>query len=187
VKLHWLVLWMLSAISLLSAQSAQSSRKSEAGPRATVETRQLTLTSSASRAAAAPESRITLTLDVDLKPGMHLYAPGVQGSYISLDWQIAASPSKAWRAQPVSYPPSQMLNLPAIGETLPVYEGQIRLKRALALGGARELAAAGAGGSLKVTGSFRYQACDDRLCYPPRTVPLEWTFRVLPSGRTPAN
>ena len=26
-------------------------------------------------------------------------------------------------------------------------------------------------------GSFRYQACDDRECYIPKTVPLEWHFR----------
>jgi hypothetical protein len=38
-------------------------------------------------------------------------------------------------------------------------------------------------------GTFRYQACDDRECYLPRTVPLKWIFTVLrlDSQRAPAD
>ena len=32
-------------------------------------------------------------------------------------------------------------------------------------------------GELAVEGTLRYQACDARVCYPPETVPLKWTFR----------
>lgn len=161
-------------------------------PRTTSETKQLTLTSSASDAAVPPGSRVTLILDVDLRPGMHLYAPGIQGGYISLDWQIAAAADpvpRAWLAHPAAYPPSRMLNLPVIGETVPVYQGHIRLLRDLTIGSNQDLKALpGPDRALTVAGSFRYQACDDRMCYPPRTVPLQWTFRIQPldSQRAPA-
>jgi len=47
---------------------------------------------------------------------------------------------------------------------------------------------AGASGELVLKGSIRYQACDDRVCYPPETVPLEWhfPFEGLVRERAPA-
>ncbi len=38
-------------------------------------------------------------------------------------------------------------------------------------------------GELKITGKLRYQACDDKICYLPETVPLEWTLKVEPLDR----
>lgn len=145
-----------------------------------VETSHLNLISSASDAAVWPGNRITLALDLELKPGMHVYAPGVQGGYIPIDWEMPES--KAWLALPAAFPESRMLNLPAIQETVPVYTGSVHLTRDLIIGqpvAARELT---------IEGAFRYQACDDRECYPPRTIPLKWTFRVEPldSQRAPA-
>ena len=34
------------------------------------------------------------------------------------------------------------------------------------------------GGSIAVSGTLRYQACDDSLCYPPRNVPVTWTVPI---------
>ena len=31
---------------------------------------------------------------------------------------------------------------------------------------------------LKITGTLSYQACDDRVCYLPESVPLQWTIPV---------
>ena len=135
-----------------------------------VDTRHLKLTSSASDTAAWPGSRITLTLDIDLKPGMHVYAPGVHDGYIPIDWQIAPSPS--WRATPAAYPSSTMLQLPVIHETVPVYKDRLHLTRDLIV--SPQVAPP----SLEVTGTFRYQACDDKECYPPQTIPLTWTLHV---------
>ena len=33
-------------------------------------------------------------------------------------------------------------------------------------------------GELVIKGEFRYQACNDRLCFPPETIPLEWKLIV---------
>jgi Thiol:disulfide interchange protein DsbD, N-terminal len=111
-------------------------------------------------------------VEIELKPKMHVYAPGVEGGYISVDWKVPNSPS--WTAQKVQFPPSRKVRLDAIDETVPVYEGRARFVRDLVVG------TKAAAGSITVEGSFSYQACDDRMCYVPRTVPLKWTFRVDP-------
>ena len=145
-----------------------------------VETRHLKLTSSASDGTVWPGSRITLILDLELKPGMHVYAPGVQGGYIPIDWRIAES--RSWRALPAAYPESTMLNLPVIRETVPVYKDKLHLTRDVIV--AQQVDPA----ELIVEGAFRYQACDDKECYPPQTIPLKWRLKVekLDRQRAPA-
>ncbi len=76
----------------------------------------------------------------------------------------------------VSYPEATPRYLPAIQETVPVYAGKIRLMRDLSLGMVQELGQEE--GGIGLEGAFRYQACDEKVCYPPRTVPLKWTFRL---------
>ena len=43
--------------------------------------------------------------------------------------------------------------------------------------------------TLSVEGSFHYQACDDKECYLPKTIPLNWTFKLgqLDTQRVPDN
>jgi hypothetical protein len=154
--------------------------------KAVVETPHLRLTYSASDTELAPGGTAALILDIDLKPGMHLYAPGITGGYISIDWQSAAS--KAWLAGPVAYPASHNLRIEVIDETVPVYEGHIRLLRDLTVGQQPDLAPLlGADGTLTVDGAFRYQACDAKACYNPRSIPLKWVFHIdkLDSQRGP--
>jgi len=142
----------------------------------TVETKHLKLTASASDAVVHPGSRITLVLKVELKPKMHVYAPGVAGGYIPVAWEIPQT--GAWVALAAGYPESRTLHLEAIDETLPVFEGTFRLTRDVVFGQRTELAPVVRDGRITVKGSFRYQACDDKMCYPPQTLPLEWSFAV---------
>jgi hypothetical protein len=37
--------------------------------------------------------------------------------------------------------------------------------------------------TLTITGSFEYQACDDRICFPPQSPPLSWNIGVKPLDR----
>ena len=140
------------------------------------ETKHLKLTTSASNDLARPGLRIALSLKIELKPGMHLYAPGVQG-YIPIDWQLEDGGPAAKR-HAFRYPASEMLRLEAIDETVPVYRGRIRIEREITFGQEAALKPlVDASGELVVKGSFRYQACDDRKCYLPQDVPLEWHFK----------
>jgi peroxiredoxin len=151
----------------------------------TVENTQLKLTYYASDTTVAPGHRAALVIEIELKPKMHLYAPAVQ-HYLPIDWQMAES--KAWVAFPAAYPASKMLNLPAIKETVPVYTNHIRIVRDVAVGLDPEVTPAlAADRTLSVEGSFHYQACDDRECYLPKTIPLNWSFKVgqLDTQRVP--
>lgn len=153
----------------------------------TSETSHLRITTAASNVVARPGLRIALILEVELKPRMHVYAPGVQG-YIPIDWQLENTGPAAKR-HAFKYPPSEMLRLEAINETVPVYRGRIRLIREITFGQEIDLKPLlGASGDLVVKGSFRYQACDDRKCYVPQDVPLEWRFKydALDRQRAPA-
>ena len=139
-----------------------------------VETDHVRLTTAASMAVARPGHRIVLSLELDLKPNMHVYAPGVEG-YIPIDWKLEESP--AARAHPFQYPASRKLHLKAIGETVPVYQGRVRMTREITFGAENAVRPlVGSTGDLILKGSLRYQACDDRKCYLPETAPLEWRF-----------
>jgi len=144
--------------------------------RGSAETKYLQITTAASNAIARPGLRIALSLEIELKPGMHVYAPGVQG-YIPIDWRLDEGGPAAKR-HAFEYPKSEMLRLEAIGETVPVYRGRIQIRREITFGQDGVLKPlVTSTGELIVTGSFRYQACDDRKCYVPEDVPLEWRFK----------
>lgn len=151
----------------------------------TVENTQIKLTYYASDTTLAPGHRTALVIEIDPKPNMHVYAPGVE-RYIPIDWQMVES--KGWLAFPAAYPAARRLNLPAIQETVPVYNSHIRLVRDIAIGLDPEVTPLlGADRTLTVAGSFRYQACDDKECYLPKTIPLQWTFKLgqLDAQRVP--
>jgi hypothetical protein len=158
-----------------------------AGPvQATAETPHLKISTLASDSEARAGTRVALALEIELKPGMHVYAPGVEGGYIPVEWNIAES--KAWKAHDAVWPASRKLHLEAIHETVPVFEGKFRLTRDLTIGQQKDLKPLlESGRGLTVEGTFRYQACDAKKCYPPEKIPLRWSFRGIPldSRRVP--
>jgi hypothetical protein len=144
--------------------------------RGAAEGKHIQITTAASNDIARAGLRIALSLDIELKPNMHVYAPGVQG-YIPIDWRLDEGGPAAKR-HPFEYPVSEMLRLEAIGETVPVYRGHIRIRREITFGQDAVLRLlVSPTGEVIVKGSFRYQACDDRKCYLPEDVPLVWRFK----------
>ena len=149
--------------------------------RSSTSTAHLKLTSWASDATVRGGNRFAVGLDIELKEKMHVYSPAVKG-YIPIDWQMEdADGLTHYEAE---YPEGKTLHLPAIDESVPVYEGSIRLVRDVMVGQARELGDLLQDGKLTIRGSLRYQACDDRMCYLPSTVPVEWTINFEQHDRT---
>jgi hypothetical protein len=141
------------------------------------EGKHLKVSVSASNGQVRSGQRISLVLDVQLAPRLHVYAPGVKSDYIPIDWSMKESP--AVMVHPATYPNSKMLRLEAIRETVPVYEDAFRLVRDVTV--ARDAASRpllDPEGRLAIEGALRYQACDDKVCYPPETVAVRWTFQV---------
>jgi len=133
---------------------------------AQVQGKQLTASVGASNSTAAPGERVTLTIDIELEPDMHVYAPGVDG-YIPIDWKMESSGAADVHAP--EFPQPEKLYLKAIDETVPAYRDHFRLIRDVTI-------SAGASGTVTLDGALRYQACDDRVCYIPQTLHLHWTF-----------
>ncbi len=144
--------------------------------RGAAEAKHLQITTAASNDIARPGLRIALSVDIKLKPGMHVYAARVHG-YIPIDWRLDEGGPAAKRHS-FEYPPSEMLRLEAIGETVPVYRGHIQVRREITFGQEAVLKPlVTSAGEVIVNGAFRYQACDDRRCYVPEDVPLVWRFK----------
>ena len=128
-----------------------------------VETHHLILTTSILPRSA---SRLSLVVDVTPKPKMHVYAPG-QAGYIPV--ALTLDGNRAFTAAPARFPTPEKIYLKTVNETQLVYSKPFRIVEDLTL-----TAPMVAVSPLVVKGSLRYQACDDRVCYLPQTVPLTW-------------
>ena len=131
----------------------------------------------ATDAIAAPGHRITLTMDVTPGPKIHVYAPGQTG-YISIALKMNDSPD--WKTAAPLFPrPSPFVD--PVGERVQVFDKAFRVTQDLTLTltpSMRQRATARE--SLVVAGSFEYQACDDKVCYRPETLPVQWTLSLTP-------
>jgi DsbC/DsbD-like thiol-disulfide interchange protein len=149
--------------------------------RSEVEGKQLKLEAAASNLVVAAGQRVSLTLDIEMKPHVHVYAPGVEG-YIPIDWKMKESDAAA--AHEVSYPASEKLHLAAIDETVPVYRDHFRLTRDITIGqDAKVRPVLDSSGKFTVEGTLRYQACDDRICYIPQELVVKWVFQYAEFDR----
>ena len=78
------------------------------------------------------------------------------------------------------------MDLPVIKERVPVYSGKVRITRDLILGTDENLRKES---NVEITGTFEYQACDDKICYLETKVPLKFSLVVQNQEipRVPAN
>ena len=144
----------------------------------TAEMPQLTLMAAIDTEHVAPGQRLSIVVDVAPRRGMHVYAPGKHTYKVArLTMQ-----SQPWlRIHPVAYPPSQIYTFKPLDERVEVYEQSFRLVQdvtVLASADARQRLSGQT--SIVVSGAFEYQACDEKVCYPPQSVPLRWTLPLKP-------
>ena len=149
---------------------------------ATVEAPHLLLTVGQSDRAGVPGNLVTLTADVRLPSDVHVYAPGTQG-YKPIKLVMDPLPEFEFRA--ASYPRSKILYLPAIKESVPVFEGTFRIRQELKVNSMADFSnSLGTDGKMvAIKAHLEYQACDSKMCFLPATVPVEWQLQVLPLDR----
>lgn len=163
-----------SAASLIATTQAGVSQPSE--------TPHLTVTTAASDTAVSPGTRFSLIIDVVPKAKMHVYAPD-QMAYIPVS--VALDGDEAIKPQPPKFPASELYVFKPLDERQRVYSKPFRIRQDVTVGltpAVRERARA-AGATLTIKGALNYQACDDRVCYRPSSVPLSWTVRLEPLAR----
>jgi peroxiredoxin len=138
----------------------------------------LELTTWPSDAAIAPGNRFSLVLDIQPGPHIHVYAPGAKGYRVVT---LTIEPQPNVRVLPVQYPASQIYFYKPLNERVPAFQAPFTLVQEVILEGTPQAQAALRGkDNLTLTGKLDYQACDDKECFNPTSVPLSWTVALRP-------
>ena len=148
--------------------------QSATGPSVTAETAHLRMTATASDGRVAPGERFSLVFDITPKAGIHVYAPGAH-TYSIVRVVLAEQP---WlRVHQIAYPRSEIYDFKPLNERVEVYQHPFRLVQDVTILATREVQQQLTGQSkLTLSGRLEYQACDDRICYNPESIPVSWTF-----------
>ncbi len=122
--------------------------------------------------------RFSLALEITPQPNMHVYAPGAEGYRVIT---LRIEPQRFVRLLPIQHPASEIYYFEPLDERVPVYQKPFTLLQEVVTETLREdRAAFDEMGTLTFTGSLEYQACDDKVCYNPVSVPLSWTVGIKP-------
>ena len=151
--------------ALTAVMSAQSPASPSVGAQSSsaTDTRYLTLTTSVTPA----KERVVLNLDVALKPKMHVYAPDQPKEQDYMPIALTVAPGDAYRLEKPRFPVSEKFFFAPLKETQHVYSKPFRITQPIVL--TRAIAE-----PLTISGTVRYQACDDAICYVPQTVAVSW-------------
>jgi thiol:disulfide interchange protein DsbD len=118
------------------------------------------------RNAYAPGSTVKGLLLLDIRSPYHVNANPASEEYL-IPTELKFEQSKAVREVKVEYPtPLEKAFEFSEGKPLKIYEGQVLIKFQL------KLAAGMKPGKLNLPATLRYQACDDKACYPPQRLKL---------------
>jgi hypothetical protein len=141
----------------------------------------LEITSFATDQAAAPGTRFSVMLDIKPRPRIHVYAPGVSG-YRPI--AIRIEPQSGLIVGQTHFPASEIYFFKPLNERVPVFQRPFRVVQDVMLDPSREGEAVLKGKEgLMISGTLDYQACDDKVCFNPQSVPLTWTVAVKPLDR----
>ena len=133
-------------------------------------TEHLKFSASVSQSVVRPGNRFAVIIDVDLKKAMHVYAPDVE-NYRPI--RLTFEKHKQLYFHKTEFPNPIKLRLEAIKETVPVYKDRVRVTQDVTLSHRYR------DKSITLSGKFEYQACDDKTCYVPASVPVTVTVEVV--------
>ena len=137
---------------------------------------QIDLTAYTSDDVVAPGTTFALVVDIAPKARVHVYAPGAV-DYRVIALKVDARPPI--KIAPAQFPPSEIFYFAPLKERVPVYQKPFRLVQDVWLDPSAEAAPLLRGMSaVTIDATLDYQACDDKVCYPPTSLPLSWTVKV---------
>ncbi len=141
-----------------------------------IATAHLDITTYPSISAIAPGDRFSVALDIVPHSKIHVYAPGAKGYRVI---SLAIEPNPQVRVLATQYPASEIYHYKPLNEQVPVFQKPFRLVQELILDGSLQGQAALRGKeSVTIRGTLEYQACNDRECFNPVSVPLSWTMTL---------
>jgi peroxiredoxin len=146
---------------------------------------QLEISTYATDQTVAPGTHFSIVLDVKPAARVHVYAPGA-ADYKVIALTVKPQPGLLVRA--AQYPTPEDYFFRPLNEHVPVFQKPFRLAQDLMIDASAETQAALKDvASMTVNGMLSYQACDDKVCFAPQSVPLAWTVKVRQLDRERAN
>jgi len=115
----------------------------------------------------APGEHFALSVRIVPNPGIHVYAPGNPDN---IPVSISVTPPAGLTAEPAKFPKPEDFFFGPTAETLKVFTKPFVVSVPMSV---ESGAAAKTAGEAIVTGTVRYQACNDRVCFPPQSAPFE--------------
>ena len=125
--------------------------------------------------AAHAGTTFRMALEVQLNPGFHVQSNEPLDEFL-IPTELELAPPDGIEVASLAFP--QPVILEQAGLELAVFEEES------VIGIAFDLAAGLPAGDYRVPGTFRYQACDETVCYSPDSEPVELAFTVVPSDRS---
>jgi len=129
------------------------------------------LTPTIEQRAIRPGQTVILVLRVELPENIHLQSDKPRDPYV-IPTLLTFTLPEGVTVEEITYPESTDFLLEDWDEPLAVFEHEFTIEVRLALD------ADFSPGEVVVPGSFLYQACDNRICFPPKTAAVEWRMDV---------
>ncbi len=120
-----------------------------------------------------PGRAVTVELRVELPEGIHVQSDEPRDPLL-IPTVLTLTPPEGVTVEEIIYPPSTDFVQAGQTEPLAVFGHEFTVEVRLALD------ADVSPGEIVVPGRFRYQACDDTVCFPPARADVEWRLQVVP-------
>lgn len=130
----------------------------------------VTVTATAASSRVPVGGATQLWAEVTPNAAIHVYAAG------AVDFKpvtLVVTPNARIVAGRPTYPMPDVATAPGSTGRVPAYAKPFRIALPITVA-----AAAQPGERLTIAGAVTYQACDDRMCYPPSALPVTWTVTV---------
>jgi Disulphide bond corrector protein DsbC len=127
--------------------------------------------------AVAPGKTAVVTVDCRVAPGFHVNS-NKPNSELLIPTEFKFSLPTEIMIAGVTYPEGQQLTFPFMpNEPLSVYSGDFEVTASVRA--SQHLLP----GSYRVHAQLKYQACNDRQCFAPKTVPVDFDVKVARAAR----
>lgn len=118
-----------------------------------------------------PGKTAPATLLFKVNNGFHINS-NKPNSELLIPTSLKLSPPTDIMIAGTQYPEGQLVKFPFSEEQLSVYSGEFKVVPKVRASGALRP------GTYRIRGELKYQACNDRQCFPPKTTPIAFDVKV---------
>jgi thiol:disulfide interchange protein len=143
-------------------------------PGALAQANLVTVSAELNTTALKPGSEAVVAVVLNIRKGFHAQSNTPKDPNL-IPLTVKLTPAEGVKAGEVQYPPGVDENYPGLGP-LNVYTGRVVVYVPITV------AADAKEGPIKIAGTVRYQVCDDKVCFPPKTSTWSVETKVAAAG-----